>query len=695
MIARQGDKTMDRRALLAVLALFAPAPVGAGEGMWTLDNPPLALLKEQFDFAPDSGWLERVRLASVRFMDGGSGAFVSREGLMATNHHVALSCIQNVSSAQKDLIAGGFPAASRAGELACPGYEVNVLVGSEDVTGKVRAAVSDAKSDRESGERRRRAVAALEQACLKQTGLRCEVVPLYGGGELWLYRYKKYTDVRLVFAPEEGIAFFGGDPDNFTFPRHNLDVAFFRAYENGAPVRPASHFKWSTGGAADGELVFAMGNPGSTSRLLTTAQLQSEREVVQPMRLKVIDGMLEALRAWSARSPENARRAVDDLRTYENSQKARRGFSNALRDEAAMARKAAAEKELRARVAADPELAAAVGDPWSAVAEATARLDARYAETRLTGFLGSELLGIAGLVVQYVVEAKKPNDQRLESYRDSALASLENELYSTAPLHKDLEEAKLQERLRQSEEMLGREHPFVRAVLGGRTPAEVAREAVAGTKLESASARRALVKGGTAAVERSTDSMIVLARRIDPFYRAITRFMEDEIDPVLTRASEKLALARFKTYGRSSYPDATFTLRLSYGTVAAFPASGTIAAPRTTFHGLYDRWASWGGKPPWNLPARWVERKSRLELTTPFNFVTTNDTVGGSSGSPVINKGCELVGVVFDGNIESLAGDYYYDETLNRTVAVDARGILEALRHVYDAESLVQELLGS
>ena len=487
---------MNRLVLLVLLALNAPAPVGAGEGMWTLDNPPLSQLKQQFDFVPDAGWLERVRLASVRFMDGGSGGFVSREGLMVTNHHVALSCIQNVSSAQKDLIAGGFPAASRGSELACPGYEVNVLVGSEEVTSRVQGAAAAAKSDRESGELRRRAVASLEQACLKQTGLRCEVVELYGGGELWLYRYKKYTDVRLVFAPEEGVAFFGGDPDNFTFPRHDLDVAFFRAYENGAPVRPTSFFKWSTGGAGDGDLVFALGNPGSTSRLKTMAQLRSERDVVQPTRLKLIDGMLAAVRAWSALSPENARRAVDDLRTLENSQKARRGFAAALRDEAAMAKKAATEEELRARVARDPALAKTVGDPWSALAEATSKLDPRYAETRLAGYIGSELLGIAGLIVQYVAETRKPNGERLTPFRDSALASLENELYSTAPIHKDLEEAMLTERLRQSEEMLGKDHPFVRAVLGGRTPAEVAREAVGGTRLDDAEARRALVKGG-------------------------------------------------------------------------------------------------------------------------------------------------------------------------------------------------------
>jgi hypothetical protein len=367
----------------------------------------------------------------------------------------------------------------------------------------------------------------------------------------------------------------------------------------------------------------------------------------------------------------------------------------ALHDEAAMARLAAAEKELKDKVAARPDLAPAMGDPWSAAAEATRKLDPRYAETRLTLFGGSELLATAGRVVLYVTETKKPNPERLPEYRDSALGSLENELFSTAPVYKDLEEALLAERLRQVEEILGRDHPFTRAVLGEKTPAEVAREAVAGTRLDSAEARHALVKGGAAAVAKSSDGMIALARRIEPFYRSSVQFLEEEIEPVLTRAAEKLALARFKVYGRSAYPDATFTLRLSYGTVASYPGSGTSVAPRTTFYGLFDRWASWGGKAPWSLPERWTEKRSRLQLETPFDFVTTNDAVGGSSGSPVINAKAEFVGIVFDGNIESLAGDYYYGETVNRTVAVDVRGILEALRHVYDADNLVQELLGS
>lgn len=686
---------MNRRALLAVVALLAPAPLPAGEGMWTFDNPPLALLKEQFGFAPDPGWIDRVRQASVRFMDGGSGSFVSREGLMVTNHHVALGCIQNVSTAENDLVRGGFPPASRARELACPGYEVNVLVRSEDVTARVQAAANVSLTDRQAGQQRRRVMAGLEQHCLARTGLRCEVIELYGGGEFHLYQYKKYTDVRLVFAPEEGIAFFGGDPDNFTFPRHDLDVALFRAYENGAPARPESFLKWGTAGANDGDLVFVAGNPGATSRLQTVAQLQSERGVVLPTRLKQVDEMLAALRTYASRSPESARRATDFLRVDENAQKAFRGMGGAVRDALAMVRKAAGEQDLRAKVAADPELAGAVGDPWTAVAQATRKLDARYAEWRLAGFGGSDLLTKAGQIVLYVAEKRKPNEERLKKYRESALTSLENELYSTAPIYNDLDEVRLAERLRQAEGMLGRDHPFVRAVLDGQSPGEVARAAVAGTRLDSREAREALVKGGTAAVAKSTDTMIVLARKIDPFYRAVTRFHEDEVEAVLTRAAEKLARARFKVFGRTTYPDATFTLRLSYGTVEGYPAEGTTVAPRTTFHGLYDRWAARGGKDPWSLPPRWIERRSRLELTTPLNFVTSNDVVGGNSGSPVINRAGELVGVVFDGNIQSLAGDYYYDGTLNRTVAVDARAIVEALRQVYDAESLVKELLGS
>jgi len=675
------------------LASLSPRFVRAGEGMWTFDHPPLAPLRDQFSFTPTPDWLDKVRLASVRFMDGGSGSFVSPDGLMITNQHVALYCLQNLSSSASDFIGRGFPAASRDEEKACPGYEVNVLVRTEDVTARVQAATKTVASDREAGLQRRRTIASVEQECSTKTGQRCEVIKLYGGGEFQLYQYKRYTDVRLVFAPEQGIAFFGGDPDNFTFPRHDLDVAFFRAYENGKPARPESYLKWGTAGANDGDLVFVSGSPGSTSRLDTTAQLESERDVVQPLRLRQLDGMLDALRAYAAQSPENDRRANDVMRTVENSQKARRGMLQALKDTAAMARKAAEERDLRAKVAAAPELAHLVGDPWAAIAQATAKLDARYGEWRVASYLGSTLLTRAGEVVLYATEVKKPNEERYPEYRTSALASLENELFAEEPVYKDLEEVQLQEKLRQAEAFLGREHPYVKAILGAETPAGVAHAALAGTKLDSAAARKALAKGGPAAVAASTDSLLVLARKIEPFYRAVRRFEEDEVEAVQVRAAEKLALARFEVYGRTTYPDATFTLRLSYGTVEGYPAQGTTVAPRTTFHGLYDRWASRGGKYPWNLPERWIERRERLDLTIPLNFVTSNDIIGGNSGSPVINRAGEFVGIAFDGNIESLAGDYYYDAALNRMVAVDARGIVEALCGIYDAQGLVKELL--
>jgi hypothetical protein len=690
------EASMRRPALSILLfCLAAPPALFAGEGMWTFDNPPVKVLEEQFRFTPTREWLDKVRLASVRFMDGGSGSFVSADGLMITNHHVGSTCIQNLSTADKDYISLGFLSPSRAQEPPCPGYEVDVLFKMEDVTAKVLGTVTAAMTDQDAAKARKAASARLEAECATASGLRCEVVTFYGGGEFQLYQYKKYTDVRLVFAVEEQTAFFGGDPDNFTFPRHDVDVAIFRAYENGKPAHPASYLKWSTAGAGDGELVFIPGNPGATARLETVAQLAAERDTDLPSRLDYINQRLVALRAFAARGPEAARRANDDLRTFENSQKARNGQLTSLRDPKAFALKAAQEKDLRDKVAADQALLRAVGDPWSAVAAAQKKEDARMAETRFVNFRGSDLLGLAGKIVLLVAEAKKPNEVRLREYRDSAQASLTNALYSPAPVYDDLDEATLTDQLTQARAALGPEHPFVKAVLGAATPAAAAHAAVAGTKLADVASRRALVAGGSAAVLASGDSMIALARRIEPFYREIRRFREEEVEAVVTRAAEKLAQARFKVYGHTAYPDATFTLRLSYGVVKGYPADGTQLAPRTTLYGLYDRSLSWGGKPPWNLAPRWVERRAALDLATPLNFVSDNDIIGGNSGSPVINRAAEFVGIVFDGNIDSLAGDFFFDEERNRAVSVDARGILEALRKVYDAEALARELLGS
>ena len=683
-----------RKATLALGALALAAPVVADEGFWTFDNPPLALLREA-GLSPSPESLDRIRLSSLRFMDGGSGAFVSKDGLMATNHHVALACLQNLSTKDKDLVTTGFSAGSRDLEQKCPGYEVNVLVKTEEVTARVLQAVTPAMSDKEAADARKAASARLRNECAAATGLRCDMVSLYQGGEYQLYGYRVYNDVRLVFAPEQEIAFFGGDPDNYTYPRHDFDVCFFRAYENGRPAVPPAFLPWSKKGIADGDPVLVSGSPATSARQNTLAQLTSEREVLLPAVLDYVNRRLKALGAYASLGPEQARRALSETFELENSRKSFEGRLLALYDAKGMAKKADEEKAIRAKVEADPALAAAIGDPWGQVAAALQKSDPRVNERRFVSFGGTTLFTTAGQIVRLTSEVTKPNEKRLEEFVDSALPSLENELFSAAPLYPDLEEAMLADQFAQARDALGASHPFVQAVLGGKTPDEAAHALVAGTKLQDVKVRESLVKGGTKAVLASTDPLIVLARKVDPLAREVRRFRDEEVRAVTTRAGEKIALARFKLLGRSAYPDATFTLRLSYGTVKGYPAEGTRVAPFTTFYGLFDRSLSFAGKAPWNLPPRWLEKKGSLDLSVPLNFVCTADIIGGSSGSPVLDKAGEVVGLVFDGNIESMAWDYFYTDEQARTVAVDGRAVLEALRHVFEAQELVRELVGS
>jgi Peptidase S46 len=694
-VTTKGVQMFERRVAMAVGLLGAAGSAFAGEGMWTFDNPPTKVLQDKFGFAPSPEWLDRIRLASVRFNDGGSGSFVSAEGLMITNHHVGLACIQNVSTAERDYVKDGFYAPTRGQEAPCPGYEVNVLMKVEDVTSRILGAVKPAMADKEAGEARKAATATIENECNARTGLRCDVVKLYQGGEYHLYHYKKYTEVRLVFAPEQGIAFFGGDPDNFTFPRHDLDISLFHAYENGQPVKPASYLKWSASGVSDGDLVFVSGHPGSTSRQDTMAELESERDVALPASLAWINARLSVLRAYSAKGPENDRRAKAVTFGLENAKKAFDGRLLALQDQEAMARKAGEEAALRARAAADPALSRSVGGAWAAIAAVRKKADARENESRYVGFSGSRLLGFAGQIVRLVAEVQKPNEVRLEGFTDSSLPSLKNRLYSKAPVFDDLEETTLTHQLEMAETALGRAHPFIQTALAGRPPEEVAKALLSGTKLKDPAVRQALVEGGAAKVAASTDPMIAFARKIDPLARAIKKFYEDEVQAPITRSSEKIAQARWKVYGKTVSPDATFTLRLAYGTVKGYPAEGTEVPSRTTFYGLFDRSFSHGGKVPWDLPARWLGKRADLDLATPLNFVSTNDIIGGNSGSPVVNHDGELVGVIFDGNIQSLGWDYFYTEEQGRAVSVDARGIMEALRKVFEADALVKEILGS
>lgn len=681
--------------VLIVLALSGAKPGSADEGMWTFDNPPLKQLKEKYNFTPTQEWLDHIRLSSVRFNDGGSGSFVGPNGLVITNHHVALGQLQKVSTPQKDYAKDGFFARTQADELKCPDLELNVLVSMENVTARVQGAAKARMTEKQGLDARKAEQAKIQKESLDKTGLRSDVVSLYEGGEYWLYRYKKYTDVRLVFAPEQQAAFFGGDPDNFTYPRFDTDFAILRVYENDRPVQSKEYLKWNTRGAANGDLVFVSGHPGSTERGLTVAQLESQRDVIYPMNLSRLKRELAALRSYSARGTEQARQAADEIFGSENTLKALTGEYNGLLDKTLFDKKRKEESELRAKVAANAEWRRDFGDAWDKIALATKRR-VELVKPQLYRSISttSNLASMARQIVVYSAEIKKPDAERLTGYHDSQLEELKFYLLSPAPIYPEYEEALLTFSLEDSLDQLGPNDPWVKAILNGRTPAQVASDVIKGTKLVDPAFRKMLIEGGEAAVSASTDPLIMLAVKADPFFREIRKQYEDTVESVITPASEKIAKARFAIFGKSVYPDATFTLRLAYGTVKGFPMNGTIAPPKTTFYGLYDRSASFDNKPPFNLTPRFAERRDRIELATPLNFVNTADIIGGNSGSPVINKEGEFVGIIFDGNIESLTGNFVYIEDSNRAVAVHSAAIIETLRKVYDAASVANELEG-
>jgi hypothetical protein len=657
------------------------------EGMWTFDNLPVKLLKDRYGFTPKQAWIDHLRLASVRFNDGGSGAFVSKNGLVLTNHHVALGQLQKMSTARKDYVKAGFFAKTLKDEIACPDLEVNVLVSMEDVTKRVLAAVDAGASDKERNERRKGEISRIAKESADKTGLRSDVVELYQGGEYWLYRYKKYTDMRLVMAPELQAAFYGGDPDNFTYPRFALDFAFFRVYEGGKPVRIEHFLKWSKDGAADGELVFVTGHPGHTDRLNTVAQLEYARDLGLPLYLKFAAKKRADFLAYAALGAEQERRAKDRIFGVENAIKAVTGEYEGLLEPELIASLKEAEDSLRA---AAPESK----DAWDKIAAATKKAGERRLQTTYRAYASVKVAGLAGTIVRFVAEVAKPNDKRYEEFRDTNLESLKFRLFSPAPTYPDMEEFLLARSLEDALAALGPEDDFVRAALGGRTPAKAARELIAGTKLFDVAERRRLIEGGEKAVAGSTDAMIAWARGLDPVYRAQRKWHEDEIESVTVAEGNRIAKARFAVYGKSTYPDATFTLRMSYGKVAGYELGTTLVAPFTTFYGLYDRAIGHGEKPPFDLAPRVKAAKAKLRLATKVNFVTTNDIIGGNSGSPIVNAKGEYVGLVFDGNIQSLVGRYAYEDARNRTVAVHSSGIIEALRTVYGMNKLAGEVEG-
>ncbi len=686
-------RTIRSIAYVAVAMMAATPVIHAEEGMWTFDNPPLKQLAAKYNFHPTQEWLDHLRLSSVRLNDGGSGSFVSPDGLLLTNHHVARGQLQKNSTAEHDYLANGFYAATPDQEMKSPDLEINVLVGMQDVTARVQGAAKGIADDAKALKARDAEIAAITKESNDKTGLRSDVVTFYNGGEYWLYQYKVYTDVRLVFAPEEQAAFFGGDPDNFTYPRYDLDMALFRVYENGKPLHTDNYLKWSAKGAAPGELIFISGHPGSTSRQDTMAQLLVERDVIEPAVTEYLKRRIAAAQAYAAQGPEQARQVGTTIFGLQNSLKVYIGRTEALADKNLIAKKQAEEDDFRKKVAANPEWEKEYGGAWETIAKAEEQVKPMI-KSQVFRRTDSRLFSIALTLVQYAAEMKKPDGERLPQFHDANLQSLKFQMLSPAPITIATEKLFMKTALSLAEEKLGKDDAFVQAVLQGGPVDATVDALIDGTKLGDVAARKALMDGGEVAIAASTDPMIVAARRVDPVVRETQRKMRDTVASVLTPAGEKLGKARFLVYGKNAYPDATFTLRLSYGTVDGYPYNGTIAPPFTTYYGLYDRADSFSDKAPFNLTPKEEAGITKLNLATPLDFVSTGDIIGGNSGSPVVNREGELVGLIFDGNIESLAGDFVYDGSKNRAVAVHSAGMIEGLRKLYGADALADELEG-
>lgn len=678
--------------LAAAIVLAGSIGIWADEGMWTYDHPPLKQIEERYGFKPSQEWLDHLRLSSVDMY--ASGSFVSPDGLMLTNHHVALFSLQRLSTPEHNYVRDGFYARTQAEEAPIPGMTVKVLVSMEDVTARVLGAAKPGASPAEAKAKQDAETAAIEAECLKKTGLQGDVVSLFGGAKRVLYRYKEYSDVRLVFAPELQAAFFGGDYDNFTYPRYDFDVAFMRAYENGKPAKVGDYLKVNPKGAADGDLVFVSGHPGKTDRLQPFSALVYYRDVTYPHMLERLRHMSDLLTAYSAKGPEEARRARTNLYFIANSLKAREGEYRGLKDPELMQKKVAAEHALRMAVMKDEKLKEKYGSAWDDLESAYAwAKDHENERLYRMGMPGGRGLGMALTLVRYPVEMAKPDADRLRGFHDAELEDTLRFLKAPSPFHADLEEILLADDLEAIAKAFGPEDPYVKALLQGKTPAEAAKAALAGTRLGDAAFRRELLANKGKAVAKCADPLLDLARRADPFLRETQRAFRDHLDAVEDEGLRRIAEAQFAVYGEDAYPDATGTLRLSFGKVAGYPFATTLVPPFTTFYGLYDRAYSFGNKGDFELAPKEAAGRDKLDLATPFNFVCTADITGGNSGSPVVDREGRLVGLVFDGNMESHPNTFLYDEKEARCVAVDIRGILEGLDKLYGARPLVQEML--
>ncbi|HEX2852059.1 MAG TPA: S46 family peptidase [Opitutaceae bacterium] len=668
-------------------------PLRADEGMWLFSAPPREQLKARYNFEVTDAWLDHLMKASVRFNSGGSGSFVSGDGLVLTNHHVGADALQKISTKEKNYLRDGFYARTAAEEMRAVDLELNVLQSTEDVTTRVNAGIPAGATGETAALARRKIMSEIEKESREKTGLRSDVVTLYQGGAYHLYRSKRYTDVRLVFAPESQAAFYGGDPDNFEYPRYCLDVCFFRVYENDQPVKSEHFLKWSEKGAADGELAFVSGHPGTTRRLLTVPELEYLRDNQIPSALSLLKRREVLLLSWSGRNEENARRAKDELFGIQNSRKVYDGRIAALQDPGFLGAKIAAEQAFKQKLVERKDFPEALS-AYAKIADAQKTLGGiavRYRFLEGNSAFNAESFQFARELLRAGDERPKPNGERLREFSDARRESFEQQLFSDKPIYEDMEILLLGDSLTHAVEQLGANDATVKTILAGKSPRARAAELINATKVRDVAFRKKLYEGGAAAVAAARDPMIELARAIDAEARALRKTAEAQ-DETKQQAQAAISKARFALHGTSNYPDATFTLRLSYGAVKGYEENGAHIPATTNIAGLYQRSADQHNKPPFDLPPRWIEKKAAVDLTTPFNFVSTNDIIGGNSGSPVVNRAAEFVGIIFDGNIYSLSEDYGYDDKQARALSVHSAGIMEALKSVYEVPALVTEL---